>query len=317
MLIFAVLAKSILINIHEEKSFLSWMRETNNFFVGDEYHFRLGIYLSAKRFVEEHNRHSSFKLGLNNLAHLTHTEYQQRLGVNNHKIETEKADEKIKTTISAPDSFDWREKGVCNIVKDQGQCGSCWAFSTIQAQESQWAIKHNQLFSLSEQHLIDCVKDCSGCLGGYPGRAMTWVKYLEHGMFMLESDYPYKAVEGKCQFDKNKGVTKIKTHKSGTRDEEVLKSEVAANGVYSICIDANSYEFHLYQSGIYTTNNCQQSYSNHAVGLVGYGTENGVDYWIVRNSWSSSWGENGYIRMRRNYRNMCGIATEAIIPVVD
>lgn len=291
------------------------MRDTNHMFIGDEYHFRLGIYLNAKRFVEEHNRRNTFKVGLNNLAHLTETEYKILQGYKKPKsiITTEHL---RSTKANPPDSIDWRTKGVVNQVKDQGQCGSCWAFSTVQAQESQWAMHNNELLVLSEQQLVDCVKDCYGCDGGYPGYAMTWVKLFEHGMFTLEKDYPYEAVQGTCRFNKEKGVTKIKTHKSGSKNEEELKAEVAEYGVYSIVIDSTPYDFQLYKSGIYQSVVCSDIHLTHAVGLVGYGTENSVDFWIVRNSWSDQWGENGYIRIRRNYHNMCGVSAEARIPIV-
>lgn len=317
MLAFAAFSRSLLIAPHEEKSFLAWMRETNNIFVGDEYHFRMGIFLANKRYVENFNRNGAFKVGLNNLAHLTQTEYKQMLGV--RLLGKEKEDIEISPVrnFNAPDALDWRDKGIVNPVKDQGHCGSCWAFSTIQAQESQWALHHpGELYSLAEQQLVDCVRDCFGCNGGIPAWAMTYVKLFEHGLFMLESDYPYTAKDGHCAFDKSKGITKITTHTAGSKNEESLKEQLAENGVYSICIDASHTSFQLYTSGIYEEPACSSSTLDHAVGLVGYGSENGKDFWIVRNSWSETWGEKGYVRIRRNFNNHCGVASEAKIPVV-
>ncbi|EAY06235.1 Clan CA, family C1, cathepsin L-like cysteine peptidase [Trichomonas vaginalis G3] len=317
MFAFAALSRSVLTTQAEEKAFLDWMRQTNNIFVGEEFHFRKGIFLTHKRFVEEHNRKSSFRCGLNQFAHLTPSEYQELLGYKQMKQKEEVEFAPLKN-FNAPDSFDWREKGVVNAIKDQGQCGSCWAFSSIQAQESQWAIHHpGELYDLAEQQLVDCVHDCFGCNGGNVGWAYTWVKLFEHGMFMLQKDYPYTAKDGKCAFDKSKGITKITTHKKASHDEEALKTSVAENGPHAIAIDAGHDSFMMYESGVYEDASCSSSTLDHAVGLVGYGVDGDKDFWLVRNSWSTTWGEQGYVRIRRNYHNMCGVASEPMFPVVE
>ena len=303
---------------HEQKSFLGWMRETGNMFTGDEYHQRFGIWLSNKRLVQQHNAaNGGFVLAMNKLAHLSPSEYKALLGFKN-----EKRSDRVKPIASnyvAPASIDWREKGVVNPIKDQGQCGSCWTFSTIQAMESQWAVKHTKLYSLSEQNLVDCVTTCYGCNGGLMELAYDYVKTYQKGKFMTEDDYPYKAIDQSCKFNAAKvaepTVTGYITVTEG--DEKDLMNKVAQYGPAAIAIDASHYSFQLYSSGIYDESSCSPEGLDHAVGCVGYGSEGSKNYWIVRNSWGVSWGEKGYIRMIKDKNNQCGEASAACIPTVS
>jgi cathepsin L len=285
------------------------MRQTNQFFTGDEYHSRLGVWLANKRFVQEHNKAHDFKVSLNHLAHLTQAEYQSLLGfkgISNGKVQQIKGDD-------VPDSFDWREKGVVNAIKNQGSCGSCWSFSTIQCIEGIYAKNKGTLYSLSEQNLVDCVTTCNGCNGGLMDNAYKYVIASQGGKFMLESDYPYTAKDGKCAFDASKSYAQIKADYQVPADETSLKAAVATYGPIAIAIDASHISFQLYTSGIYNPLICSSQNLDHAVGCVGYGTD-GKDYWIVRNSWGTTWGESGYIRMIRNKKNHCGVATMAFYP---
>lgn len=150
--------------VSEERSFLGWMRETGNVFTGDEYHFRFGIWMTNKRIVQSHNAANlGFTLALNKFAHFTPSEYKALLG---NRIGRKNIKQTPKGTKIAEDSIDWRTKGVVNPIKDQGPCGSCWAFSAIQVVESQVAITKNTLYSLSEQNILDCDTQCAGCNGG-------------------------------------------------------------------------------------------------------------------------------------------------------
>ena len=298
---------------HEEKAFVSWMRSTNNLFTGPEYHFRLGVFLANARYVECHNRKASFRVSLNKFAALTGTEYRSLLG--RRPVRSARTAAPVLRS-AAPESKDWREAGVVNAVKDQGQCGSCWAFGTIQACESAYAIKNGKLFSCSEQNLVDCAHGwCSGCGGGLESDALEYIIHAQLGFLNEESEYPYTAVEGPyCKFDYTKGVNQIESYQSGKQDdEEYLRDMVGTIGVADVAIDASQYSFQLYTSGIYDEPACSTYLLNHAVGCVGYGSEGGVDYWIVRNSWGPGWGENGYIRMSRNKENQCGIAAEPLV----
>ena len=132
----------------------------------------------------------------------------------------------LKTKGAAPDSIDWREKSIVNAVKDQGQCGSCWAFSAIQAQESQYALIFGTLQSLSESNLVDCAWECKGCNGGWPWSGYDHVIVYQKGKFMLEDDYPYQPVTGTCQFDASKGVQTITGYIEVDESEVDLKEKV-------------------------------------------------------------------------------------------
>jgi cathepsin L len=299
----------------EEKSFVDWMRSTNNMYVGDEYHFRLGLFAANKRKVREHNAHSSYTVEMNQFATLTESEYKAMLG---HRPSTPIA-EIIQSNKKAPSEVDWREKGIVNPVFNQGSCGSCWAFSVVFAQESAWKLHHGDLPILAEQNLVDCVTTCSGCNGGMEDLAYKYIIEKQGGLWMYEKDYPYTARDGTCKFDKTKGVCPTKSFFAPCEqgNEQQLVEGCAEKGCVSIAIDAGNWDFQMYKSGVYDPTSCKSGYYqlNHAVGLVGYGVD-GKDFWIVRNSWGATWGENGYIRMVRNKSNKCGVATDAIIPVV-
>jgi cathepsin L len=300
---------------HEEKSFLSWMRSTNQVYIGDEYHLRLGIYLTNSRFVQAHNAgKSGFSVALNRFAAWTPSEYKTLLG---RRSVRPIAQDSAAKPLSAdpPDAIDWRTYKIVNAIKEQGPCGSCWAFGTIQAAESAYARKYHTLYSCSEQNLIDCVNTCYGCSGGFESAAYTYIINMQGGLLNLETDYPYTARVGTCKYNAAKGLNKIASFQRGrSGDEAYLKQLVGTVGVADVAIDAGHNSFQLYSGGIYNEMACSAQVLNHAVGCVGYGTQRSVDYWIVRNSWGTSWGEQGYIRMARNKDNQCGIATDALIP---
>ncbi|KAK8842466.1 hypothetical protein M9Y10_026053 [Tritrichomonas musculus] len=305
-------AFSALIAPHEEKSFLSWMRTSNQFYTGDEYHFRLGIYLSNARRVQEFNSaKNSFKLSLNKFACYTPAEYKTLLGRRQSQVQPRQSIVN-KYKGDEPSSIDWREKGAVNEIKDQGQCGSCWAFGTVQACESAYAIAHGKLYSCSEQEILDCCEYCSGCDGGAEDVTLDYIIRLQDGFLMSEEDYPYKFFQTRCAYDKSKRINQIKGYIHGEKgDEDALKTLIS-QGVCDIGIDATKFSFQLYSGGIYDEPSCSSRALNHAVGLVGYGSMNDVDYWIVRNSWGKAWGEKGYIRMSRNKNNQCGVATDPL-----
>jgi len=290
------------------------MRETNQLFTGEEYQTRLGIWLSNKRLVQEHNAaNKGFFLEVNKFAHLTPSEYQSMLGFRMNLAPEGKT---IKTSANV-DAIDWREKGAVNAIKDQAQCGSCWAFSTVQAMESVWAIKHNKLYRLSEQNLVDCVTSCYGCNGGLMTSSYTYVVSKQAGKWQLEEDYPYTAKAGSCKYDAARAPDPVCTgYVAIQRGSEADLAAKVTLGPVCIAIDASHYSFQLYKSGIYDEKSCSSTSLDHGVGCVGFGSEGGVAYWIVRNSWGESWGENGYIRMIKDKSNQCGEATMACYPTI-
>lgn len=311
---FAVSSAFFASNGNDEKRFLSFMRETSQFYTGDEYHMRFGIFLTNMRKIEEHNRgSSSYKLGINHLMALTPAEYRSLLGTRYSQMERQP----FTPTKSAPESLDWRDTpDVVANIKDQGQCGSCYIFSALQAVESANKLLYGELIVLSEQNIMDCaILDpywgCYGCNGGLKHGVCNFARDIQKG-FMREDEYPYHAVVETCKFEDKKKVSwfyNFKWDKIG--DEESLKELVAEWGPASVAINAGLASFQLYKEGIYDDEKCDSMTLNHGVGVVGYGSQDGKDYWIVKNSWGRAWGMEGYIFMSRNKHDQCGITVDA------
>lgn len=292
----------------EERSFLNWMRVNNRYYTSDEYHLRLGIYLANKRFVEDFNKNDKVlhKVALNKFACSTPAEYQTLLGVIPQLAErtTQQTHRPVVSTANDPESFDWREKGAVNPPKNQGGCGSCWAFSAIAGEEGTYFVTSGKLLVLSEQNIVDCTFTCYGCFGGLPELGLGQALNNQQRKFQLDSDYPYTAVQEACRFDLQRGVADISAI-TMYRQEKDLQPNLLKWGPTSVCIDASGNSFMLYSGGVYEGTDCG-TIQNHAVCAVGYGTDNGTPYWIVRNSWGPDWGEQGYIRMLKNV-NVCNI----------
>jgi len=227
----------------------------------------------------------------------------------------------VPSLRAVPKSVDWRTKGVVTPVKDQGGCGSCWAFSVSGVLEGQHALATGKLVSLSEQNLVDCSKEQGnfGCGGGWPFDSYEYVIRDSEGLD-TEMSYPYKGVDQTCAYDPSKVGATATAFAVLTPDSESGLQEAVANvGPISVCINANG-NFMGYSGGVFDDAECTSNFDDidHCVLAVGYGTDSasGKDYWLVKNSWNTSWGEQGYIKMARNKMNQCAISTLASYPTV-
>lgn len=237
-----------------------------------------------------------------------------------YKKDTTKPQTKVfrfDETNGLPDSIDWVAKGMVSKVKDQGSCGSCWTFSTTGSIESAIKIKEGRDVLFSEQQIIDCSVSYgnNGCSGGLVEYAYN---YIKHNELETESQYPYKASNNKCTAKAQAGDIELSDFSEVARFDPQQLALALQRGPVSVGVDASSTAFKWYKNGI-ITRNCGTSI-DHAVLLVGYGTENGVDYWTIKNSWGADWGENGYFRILRDMNKkddgMCGVQSTPCYPIL-
>lgn len=261
---------------------------------------------NVKFIIQQNSMGYSYKLGLTPFLHLSEVEWRSRF--NNISLDrSENVVEHVSSLRGTPSSWNWIDQGVTTPVKDQGQCGSCWAFSSTEAVETAYAIKSGKLLVLSPQQLVDCSKTNSGCNGGLQNRAF---KYLEKTPQCTESSYPYTAKDGTCH-DCTGVVPKLVSYVSVKADETEMASALLVTSL-AVAIEADQKQFQAYTSGVLDFD-CGTNL-DHAVNIEGMGTEDGKDYWLVRNSWSADWGDKGYIKMARG-KNLCGIKESVVYPV--
>ena len=275
-----------------------------------EFEFRLEQFKGTLAKFAEHNADNSHgsTVGLNHFADWTDAEIKRLMGYNFMAQKGLRKTEDILDTSDLADSIDWRAKGAVTPVKNQQMCGSCWAFSTTGAVEGSMFLAYGELNSYSEQQLVDCSKDGNqGCSGGLMDYAF---KYIETNPLQLEADYPYTARDGTCKYNASKGTGKVKSFKDVSPDSsgDQLKAAIA-KGPVSVAIQADQTLFIYYTSGVITSG-CGTDL-DHGVLAVGYGTENGQEYFLVKNSWGARWGDQGYVKIAPD---QCGITTAASYP---
>jgi C1A family cysteine protease len=276
-----------------------------------EYEHRLAQFAQKHSFINGHNAtEESYKLGHNKFSDWTQAEYEAIL---TYKPELYKPDNFVQLE-SQPilGAVDYRNGSCLNAVQDQGQCGSCWAFSATASMETAYCQAHGTLGKYAEQELVDCVKLCFGCNGG--NAALAW-NYLKTHAEMTEASYPYTARDGTCQYSSsnNTGVNATATNNVTPNDPAAMKKALDTT-IMSVAIQANQLSFQLYSSGIFTNTNCGTQL-DHATNVVGWGTSGSMDYWIMRNSWGSSWGEDGYMRLEIVAGDgLCGIQMQPNYP---
>jgi len=288
---------------------------------GDEFANRLQIFADMVDTIETHNAgQHTYTLGLNQYSHLTFDEFKQAVNLGATRPPSLRRSEEAKIhdepadMSTIPSAVDWVASGKVTGVKNQGSCGSCWSFSTTGSLEGAYAIKYNSLVSFSEQNLVSCDKTDYACNGGWMDTAFTWVK--NNGGIATETAYPYVSGAGSvpaCNtaVAKNADAAPKSFTDVTVNNVNALASAVAQQPV-SIAIQANQPAFQSYKSGVFT-GTCGQKL-DHGVLAVGYGTEGGVDYWKVKNSWGTTWGENGYIRIEKSSANRCGVLSAPSYP---
>eukprot|EP00249_Psilotum_nudum_P008169 c21087_g1_i1 orf=403-1842(-) len=313
--------------LSEEKTFAlyeSWLDKFNKQYNSlDEKQKRFEVFIDNLKFIDEHNKKNlDYWLGLNQFADLSQEEFKSTfLGtkIDSARRLSRKQENRSFTYENVkdiPDSIDWREKGAVTPVKDQGSCGSCWAFATVGGVEGINQIVTKELISLSEQELVDCdtVQD-QGCNGGLMDYAYSFI--ISNGGIDTEEDYPYTAFDGRCDVNRrNARVVTIDDYEDVPSGDEDSLLKAVANQPVSVAIEGGGRSFQFYSGGVFS-GSCGTNL-DHGVTVVGYGSEGGHKYWIVKNSWGLSWGEEGYIRMARGSTNsdgLCGINLEASYPI--
>ena len=291
----------------------------------EEFENRFEIFRTNLYNIFKHNENSThtFKMGINQFADLTPEEFREtRLnGFLKKPKKLFRTDSQCisftGTNKTLPDTVDWRSKAV-TPVKDQGQCGSCWAFSSTGAMEGAWAIAKGQLVSLSEQQLMDCSRNLGnqGCEGGDMDPSFQYI--IQSGGICAESEYKYKEADStKCK--KCTVVAKFSKCADVAPNNQLALKEAVSNGPVSVAIEADTSVFQFYSSGVLTDKSCGTNL-DHGVLAVGYGEENGNKYWLVKNSWSDTWGDEGYVKIGRSESNsdqgICGIAMDPSFPIV-
>jgi cysteine peptidase B len=269
---------------------------------------------NMKRAAELQARNPHAKFGENEYADMSPVEFKNRHNAEPYyRREVERANKKNKfETVNAtlrskaPSAVDWRNQGAVTYVKNQGQCGSCWSFSTTGNIEGQWAIAGNALVALSEQELVSCDSNNNACNGGIMDNAFEWLISTQNGLITSEATFPYVSGGGyvpPCP-GSAAGAAQIGTYLNIQRDEPTMAAWLAAYGPISIGVDATSWQ--TYGGGVMT--DCVATQMDHGVLIVGYDIAANPPFWIIKNSWGASWGESGYIRIQYGV-NECLVAT--------
>eukprot|EP00349_Pseudokeronopsis_sp_Brazil_P007821 CAMPEP_0202971278 /NCGR_PEP_ID=MMETSP1396-20130829/25553_1 /ASSEMBLY_ACC=CAM_ASM_000872 /TAXON_ID= /ORGANISM="Pseudokeronopsis sp., Strain Brazil" /LENGTH=339 /DNA_ID=CAMNT_0049700501 /DNA_START=61 /DNA_END=1080 /DNA_ORIENTATION=- len=313
-------------NIHDrayyEAKFFDWMKQ-HKIAAQSAGHFvqMLTNFANNDDVIETHNaKNLSYTLGHNQFSHMSQDEWREyvKLGLMRPEQTTAENIHAAPADLSTlADSIDWTTRGAVTPVKDQGQCGSCWSFSTTGALEGAYFNKYNSLKSFSEQNLVDCdtLKNGGrdmGCNGGLMDNAFNWIG--KNGGLCSEADYPYvsgttktggSCAQSSCSIDSK---AKVQSHVDVQTNSDAALMSALNVGPVSVAIEADQSAFQLYKSGVFTAS-CGTNL-DHGVLAVGYGTLNGVDYYKVKNSWGESWGDKGYILLQRGVsqkEGQCGI----------
>jgi cathepsin H len=285
--------------------------------------YRFKIFAETLMTIRNHNmgKHS-WTQGINDFTDMTFEEFEEERLMKPQECSATESKFTVKEDLKAsvPSSYEWGNFGVVTPVKNQGSCGSCWTFSTIGSMESHWNILgKGRNLTFSEQQLVDCAGDFDnhGCQGGLPSHAFEYIRYAGG----LESDvtYPYTAKDGQCVFrpEISVGYVRFGSYNISQGDEVELAERLYNAGPMAVSFQVVS-GFKDYKTGVYKVSNCGTTTKdvNHAVLATGYGSENGVNFWNIKNSWGPAWGNQGFFKMERG-SNMCAIAQCNSYPLID
>jgi len=314
-LLLALLGLIVVINATTMDQFVSFQHTYGKFYeTKQEFDMRYSIFVNNLAIAQKYNSTGSARFGVTKFMDMTPTEFKNTILMRNplsSKVTGTTAP--VLTPVALPTSFDWRNQNAVTPVYNQGQCGSCWAFSTTEDIESQWFLAGHTLTQLSVQQIVDCDTSDDGCGGGNPPTAYQYV--ISAGGMDSWSAYPYTAENGNCAFNSQGVVATISSwnYVTESNSEQQMINYLYSKGPLSVCVDAESWQY--YTGGIITTSsNCGDSL-DHCVMITGYGTESSTDFWWVRNSWGTDWGQSGYLQVERGY-DVCGISDEVTSALV-
>jgi len=323
LILCALFAVCYAVSINEQAlqiEFTNWMAQNGKTYSTDEFHYRWQTWKANYKFIAAHNaKNASYSVAMNKYGDLSPSEFAKTyngfLGAKMFTRIHHGSQVVVHPNPAVPASIDWRSMGYVTGIKNQGQCGSCWSFSTTGSTEGQHFKETNQLVGLSEQNLMDCstAYGNQGCNGGLMDDAFQYI--IANGGVDTEASYPYTAEDGTCHYSKaNNGATLSAYTDVTSGSETALTNDCGTYGPISVAIDASHSSFQFYSGGVYYEPDCSSTQLDHGVLAVGYGTLSGQAYYIVKNSWGTDWGLEGYIYMSRNRNNNCGIATMASWP---
>jgi C1A family cysteine protease len=309
-----------LLRTEKAKAWNLWTRQYGKTYSDIEGFYRYQVFAKNMEMIAAHNaKNAGFTMAANEFADLTPEEFNARF-VGGFRSQPRRGNFNLDllrtSSVDLPSSVDWSQKGAVTPIKNQGQCGSCWAFSTTGSVEGINEINGKGLHSLSEQQLVDCsgAEGNQGCNGGLMDSAFEYI--IKNGGLCSEASYPYKARDGTCDTSCSP-VTQIKSYTDVPHNDAQAFKEAIAQQPVSIAIEADQSSFQFYSGGVLTANCGTQL--DHGVLAVGYGTMSGTEYYKVKNSWGASWGMSGYILLAAgsSYNNgagQCGILSQPSWP---